>query len=300
MPALGKKLVRVTTHIRKLNGCSQSSLTEASDDEIYVVKLTDKQLGENLLFNEVMGTELYRACGLAVPPWRRVLVTDDFIRQNPGYWRQTPEGRESPSGVFFGSSYLGCNPSTVFEILPGGYFSRVRAADFWLAWLVDICASHTDNRQALFVQRETHELDPIFIDFGHMFGGPNGDKEPHFIASRYRDVRIYPRLTARFLLTIRRTAASLNAEKLWRQVGKVPDEWKSQRGVQNFATCLNRLADAQFVEKSLGMMVASIRSQDDIFPKSARHSGNSFLSSGIQVKRIPRPIARGPKHCSAH
>lgn len=290
-----KKVARVTTHVRGLRGCSQSFLAEASDGEIYVVKPGNGELGENLLFNELAGTELYRACGLAVAPWRPVLVTEDFLHRNPqcNIWRETTKSRESlPSGIFFGSSYLGCKPNTVFEILPGGYFSRVcDAADFWLAWLVDICASHTDNRQALFVERETRELDPIFIDFSHMFGGPKGSEEKHFEATRYLDTRIYPPLTPRTLQSIRRRAADLNGEKLCRQIGKAPDKWITPRGVLNLFKCLNRLADSEFVEKCLDMMATSIQPQDDISPASIRHSRNPFLSSGLQVKRFPRAIA---------
>jgi hypothetical protein len=295
MPALEKNFARIATYIRKLPGCSQPFLAEASDGAIYVVKLSDNQLGENLLFNEMAGTELYRACGLAVASWQPLLVTNDFIYQSPQYRQETTGGRERPAGVFFGSLYLGRNCNNLFEILPGSYFPRVRdAADFWLAWLVDICASHADNRQTIFVERETHELDPVFIDFGHMFGGPKGNQEPHFRASRYLDERIYPRLSTRLLLTIRRAAANLNSDHLWQQIGTAPDEWKSQRGLQNFTASLNKLADSRFVERSLDMMVASIgpRLQDDDSPKCIRHSRPSLLPLGIRAKGgVPRAIA---------
>jgi hypothetical protein len=294
MPALEKNFARITTHIRKLRSYSQSFLAEASDGAIYVVKLADNQLGENLLFNEMAGTELYRACGLPVAPWRPVLVTKDFI-QSPQYLREATEGRERPSGVFFGSSYLDRNCKNFFQIIPGSYFPRIRnPAALWLAWLVDTCASHTKNRQAIFVERENRELDPVFIDFGHMFGGPKGNQEAHFMASQYGDKRIYSSLNSRLLLTIKRAAANLNSDQLWQRIGKAPDEWKSQRGVQNFVASLNKLADSRFVERSLDVMVASSgpRLEDDDSEKCNRPSQQSLLPPRIRAKgRVPRAFA---------
>ena len=152
MSALGRNSVRVIRYIRNLRGGSQPILVQASDGLLYVVKFTNNLQGANLCFNEGIGTELYRACRLAVPSWRPLLVTDAFIGRNPDCWMQTPEGRLRPDpGLCFGSRFLGDSGMRLLEILPSTSFKRVRnLKNFWLAWMIDICAHHADNRQALF------------------------------------------------------------------------------------------------------------------------------------------------------
>ena len=70
---------------------------------------------------------------------------------------QTPEGQLRPEpGMCFGSRYLGEDSTRLFEVLPGNSFRRVRnLQDFWLAWMIDICAGHTDNRRRSSSSRMT-------------------------------------------------------------------------------------------------------------------------------------------------
>lgn len=285
MSVLGKHFAFVSRYIRSLRGRFQPFLAEASDGEVYVVKLA----GHEASFNEVAGTELYRALGLPICPWQPLHVSDSFLDQHPLCWPEVPGGRERPtSGVYFGSRFLGYGHRNVFEILPGSYFQRIkRPMDFWLAWLIDVCASHADHRQALFVQREMHELEAVFIDFGHMFGGQRENEPSGFWASRYRDQRIYLCPSALSLQRIKKLACSLNEEQLWRQLATIPTEWKSRPALQNFTTSLNRLADSQFVEKSLSLMVDSVRpcSNDEFLPTNVRSPSESILPARIQANR---------------
>jgi hypothetical protein len=202
MSAFRKDFALATQYIRKLRGGSQPILVQASDGLLYVVKFTNNLQGPNVPFNESIGTELYRACGLAVPSWKPVLVTNSFLDKNPDCWMQTPAGRLRPdSGLCFGSRFLGGDGIRLLEILPGTSFERVRdRKNFWLAWLIDICAEHVDNRQAVFVEDSDGSLDPSFFDMGHLFGGPKADQAKHFRASRYLDPRIYPEVTSEVLL----------------------------------------------------------------------------------------------------
>src|ERR1017187_7147776 len=135
MSALRKNFPRVTKFFRKLRGGSQPILAQASDGLLYVVKFTNNLQGANLPFNESIGTELYRACGLSVPSWMPLLVTDSFLDQNPDCWMQTQEGRLRPdSGLCFGSRFLGGNGVKIFEVLSGSSFKRViNHMSFWLA-----------------------------------------------------------------------------------------------------------------------------------------------------------------------
>lgn len=135
----------VKRFIRNLRGGSQPILAEASDGLLYVVKFANNLQGPNLAFNEAMGAELYRQLGLPVPDWKPLILRDAFIDNNPDCWIQTPYGRLRPAaGLCFGSRFLGGGGERLFEILPGSAFARVRnLRDFWLAWLIDVCASYS-------------------------------------------------------------------------------------------------------------------------------------------------------------
>ena len=119
MIALGKGPVLVTQYVRNLRGGSQPILALASDGFQYVVKFANNLQGPNVLFNECAGNELYRACGLTVPKWTPLWVSDSFLDRNRDCWMQTPEGRLRPSsGLCFGSLFLGQDGKRLFEILP--------------------------------------------------------------------------------------------------------------------------------------------------------------------------------------
>jgi len=296
MSCLGKRFAHVTRYIRSLRGGSQPILAEASDGEVYVVKFADKIRGPNLLFNEVAGTELYRAFGLPVARWRPLLVTGDFLDENPACWPRTPEGLHRPaSGMCFGSLFLGGASVKSFEVLPGSHFQRVRNhRDFWLAWLVDVCASHSDSRQAIFVEKESRELKAVFIDFGHMFGGPKGDQHPPGRASRYLDKRIYLRSTASSIVTVRRIAGNLDSDRLWRQLVSIPGEWQYESAQANFAACLNRLSDSRLLENTLDLLAESFgqNARERACSSFVRHPPVSILSPGLQAKgRIRNAVA---------
>lgn len=261
MLALDKKrFASVTRYIRKLRGGSQPILVGASDGNVYVLKFGENLQGAQLPFNESMGTELYRTCGMPVPSWVPLVITDSFLDRNPSCWPETPHERYRPApGICFGSRFLGGEEGRLYEVLPGAYFPRVvNAFDFWIAWLLDICADHADNRQALFCERSGGQLHSVFIDFGHMFGGADGRRSfPPLIGSRYMDPRIYPRTGKRFQMTILKSIANLDSEHLIRQATAIPDEWKSESAIQNLNRCLDRLANAEYLLKTLNTIASS-------------------------------------------
>lgn len=292
MSALGKHFALVTRYLRSLHGGSQPILAEANDGILYVVKFADNLQGPHLPFNESMGTELYTACGLPVAPWKALEVTESFLDQNRACWSETPQGRCRPAaGLCFGSRFLGGQGGRLFEILPGSYFQRLKnPTDFWLAWMLDICASHSDVRQAVFREERSGQLETVFIDFGHMFGGATGrDPFRHVLASRYRDERIYSPVTFRFLLTLRTVLDNLNMEQIWRRLAAVPDEWKTRSAIQNFTGCLDRLSDATSLKKTLDAMVKShqLTARETLLPDCRREPAHSVLRPGVQ------PITRG-------
>lgn len=294
MQALGANTVFLTQYNRKLRGGSQAILAQASDGLLYVVKFINNMQGPNLLFNESAGSELYRSCGLAVPSWKPLLLTDSFLDQNSNCWMETQEGRLRPtSGLCFGSRFLGEDVIRPLEVLPGTSMHRVRnREDFWLAWLIDICACHVDNRQAIFLEDGAGWLDAFFVDHGHLFGGPNGDLRRHFVGSRYLDPRIYQSVSSQQFLNFQKIALGLDAEQLWRRIQILPDDWKTSSALDGFVQCLNRLKTSNLLQNILDAMIDAVQKADKSEygkQQCRRNPTVSVLCPGVQ--------ASGVEHC---
>lgn len=109
----------------------------STDGLPYVVKFFHDTQEPDLLFNEAIGSELYRAFGLPVPEWQPILVAESFLDRNSACWFQAEAGRIRPiAGLCFGSRFVGGAGETVFEILPGttsiGYpTARLLASHGW-------------------------------------------------------------------------------------------------------------------------------------------------------------------------
>ncbi len=279
MPALGRNSVCVTGYIRNLRGGSQPILVQASDGLFYVVKFTNNLQGANLPFNESIGSELYRACGLEVPQWKALLVTDTFIDRYPDCWMQTPEGRLRPdSGLCFGSRFLGGNRVRLLEILPGNSLKKVRNfKSFWLAWMIDICAHHADNRQAIFQEDALGRLSAFFIDHGHLFGGPKGEQQPPFLASHYLDPRIYQSVSSRHLRRLQKITGSLDVDQVWKKIQALPRDWITDSALSAFSECLDRLSNAQHLRNILDAMVDALQGNNE------RHDDQSGRKSPREV-----------------
>jgi hypothetical protein len=287
MPALGKDFVFLTQYIRKLRGGSQPILARASDGHSYVVKFANNLQGPNVLFNESAGSELYRACGLPIPEWRPVTVSDDFLDKNSDSWIQTPEGSLRPaSGLCFGSRFLGETGSRLVEILPRSSFIRVRnPAIFGLAWFMDVCAEHGDNRQAIFTEGGDGWLDAHFVDFGHFFGGPKGDGSRNLRASCYLDSRIYDEVSSETLLDIERVAKALDADRLWERIEAIPSEWKQDSAIFGFERCLEKLSMPLYVQSLLSTIIGSLEKRTGNVsgnPGNERRPIHEVLRLGVQ------------------
>ena len=287
MRVLGKDNPSVTQYVRSLRGGSQPILAQASDGQVYVVKFTNNLQGPNLPFNECMGIELYRSCGLAGPSWKPLMVSESFLENNPDCWMQTPEGSRRPaSGLCFASRFLGGHGRRLLEILPATSFQRVRnRSGFWLAWLIDILAAHADNRQAVFEQDADGWLDAYFIDHGHLFGGPNADLKKNFQVSRYLDPRIYQNVSSLELLSFQKIVHDLEADQLWRVTESLPDDWKSASATDGFAQFLDRLGTSSLVQNVLDSMLDCLQRMTALESRnfqSGRKPPCPVLRTGVQ------------------
>jgi len=293
MLALVRENVILTKYIRILRGGSQPILAEASDGCVYVVKFANNLQGPNLTFNESVASELYRALELPVAPWKVLQVSDEFIERNPACWIQTSSGRLRPSaGWCFGSRFLGQVNFRLFEVLPYSSFKRVQnLKDFWLAWLVDICARHTDHRQAIFEEGADGHLRAVFVDHGHMFCGAGGNEQRHFRASAYLDSRVYPTLTASSQIRLREAVGRLNADVLWTVIDSLPDDWKTKSALQSFAKCLEMLSNTEIVRSVVDTMVdyqRHINQREQLDFQTCRKPPMQVLRPGIQTAERKR------------
>jgi len=301
MIAFGKDSALVTEYVRSLRGGSQPILARASDGFQYVVKFANNLQGPNLLFNESAGSELYLACGLPVPEWTPLWIADSFLDRNPDCWMQTPEGRLRPaSGLCFGSRFLEQKGKRLFEILSGAMFSRVRnQVSFWHAWLIDICADHVDNRQAVFVEDANGWLDAHFVDHGHLFGGPTAESNRNFRASRYLDPRIYTGVSFRALLDFQRRLQGLDLDKVRQRIEVIPSEWSHASARERFDCCLQRLKTDSLVQNVIETIAHDIERRAETETGnggSERKPSSAILRHSPQDAGFGRSRAHLP-HC---
>ncbi len=169
-------VVHAVQFFRKMPGGSQPGLIRCSDEKLYVVKFFNNQQGPNVLANEVLGNELLNAFNLPTPKWKAVFISDSFIRENPEASLETQFGSfPIASGLHFGSEFLGGeNTGQVYEWLPSAFSNRItNPEDFLGIHIFDVWANHCDHRQYLFAARDSNaSIRAIFIDNGHLFGGP--------------------------------------------------------------------------------------------------------------------------------
>ncbi len=264
------KCIKAIVYIRKLRGGSQPILVRADDGFFYVIKFLNNLQGSNLLFNEALGTELFRGAGLFVPEWRPVYVSEDFLDRNPACWMETENGLRRPMASWcFGSRYLSLRNTALYEILPAHSFSRIRnRRDFWTAWVLDMLCGHTDNRQALFLERNILSYEAYFIDHGHLFGGAAGGGFPNYMASRYLDPRIYAHDNANVENAdkIQRAIQSLDLTALSSVISSLPEGWCTAGARLEFERFSYQIPDPVLIKNVVYLilgMVDSIKERND-------------------------------------
>ena len=253
MSQLKIKRILPVRFIRKMRGGSQCSLIEASDGLQYVVKWKNNPQGSQIVLNEALGTLLYQQVGLATPPCAAMEIADDFIDANRGMWFESRRDLIRPTaGLHFASLCLGTGTQTVYEVLPGSWFTRIQDRSSFLGALVaDVWSEHVDSRQALFLQDNGERfLSAVYIDHGHMFGGPDGAQVARLRACFYLDMRIYSGLglvdgIGYWTERIKGCGETIIADA----VSAVPEEWMStsvERIVDRLLINLPRLHDMLF------------------------------------------------------
>jgi len=186
-------VVHAVQFIRKMGGGSQPALIRCSDDRLYVVKFFNNPQGSNVLANEVLGNELLNIFGFPIPRWKIVSVSNSFVKENPEAAFETSSGTSSVEvGLHFGVEFLGAEKTgQIYEWLPGGFANRLsNRGDFVGIYIFDIWANHCDNRQSLFLTKDENiSFQAVFVDNGHLFGGPEWKQQRRYCESAHLDKR---------------------------------------------------------------------------------------------------------------
>lgn len=262
--------------MRKLRGSSNPLLALADDGEFYVVKLHSRAPEHRELFNEAAGTILYQSLGLPSPRWTPVFASRKFFDQNPLARTACPADPKLYTGLAFGSGLVSGSLTRCSDLLPSASISRLRNSEmFWLAWLVDACAFHSDNRQAVFTTCADRRVEATFIDHGRMFGGLTGCDEPKVEASRYLDSRLYPEFTTSTFTWIENAILQLNGAACIGQITCVPETWVTTCALGALNSALLRLSTRQLWENILHRMVATLERQKNRNEHKFPSSGNA-------------------------
>lgn len=222
-------------------------------------------------------------------------MSDEFIDCSRECWiREDKIGelRRPAAGLCFGSRFLGQSDRKKYlrflrETLPFSDFHKIRNRhSLWLAWLIDLCALHSDSRQLVFRVERKGMLTGFFVDHGFMFGGPHGPSHPHrttAVRARYWDRRIYliPDRTnlGHYEIDIppkdfMRALSKVDGDRLRRLVGKkIPKEWFNEETNMIFEQCLEKFSQPKFLENAYDNMICSLedyREQINPAPKWER------------------------------
>jgi hypothetical protein len=151
--------------LRSMPG-SAGALLALCDNEIpYVIKCANSFQGPNVLANEFIGSALMEALALPTARWQ--------------YARYSSSAdcpfNQSGCDLHFASELL--RPSSdgrLYSFLPSTFVPRVEnRPDFIGALVFDIWAGSSDVRQPVYVEdTESRTFKAVFIDNGHLFGGP--------------------------------------------------------------------------------------------------------------------------------
>jgi hypothetical protein len=175
----GRSRPIVVNVVRRQSGGSQSRLVLCGDGKLYVLKMHPNPQGPNVLANEALGAILLQGLGFSVPPWRPITINIKTLPYFPELAMENSLGTQLPAcGVHFGSEYLGGPQFDLFDFIPESI--RIRNGEQAAAiHLFDLWANHHDYRQCVYRRpKQEGDYEAVFIDNGHLFGGPGWSDEP--------------------------------------------------------------------------------------------------------------------------
>lgn len=179
--------------LRSMPGGAETRLALCSNGNHYVVKCANNRQGPNTLANEMLGAELLKALSLPTVPWR-------FAKYRPRYFPSAVcPFHHLSCPLHFASEFITpSNGGRLYNFLPSAFVHRVvNRTDFIGALVFDVWAGSADARQAVFVEdRESGTFNAVFIDNGHLFGGPYWKFGSRPGTALCLDLAIYPDLSS--------------------------------------------------------------------------------------------------------
>lgn len=127
--------------------------------------------------------------------------------------------------------------------------------------MLDICAEHADDRQAIFQQDSKGRWKAFFIDHGHLFGGPRGDMQSSPQVSLSLDPRIYPDMASEETPDAPPLDQILNVDRLWSKIQTIPQDWKTKSALDSFARCLCTLSNPSMLQDIFAAMVDGLKNR---------------------------------------
>jgi hypothetical protein len=162
--------------------------------------------------------------------------------------------------------------------------------------LIDICANHADNRQAIFDEDAEGALNANFVDFGHFFGGPKGELHLPFLASRYLDPRIYQSISLKTQCDIRTAAGSIDVDQLWQRIHALSNDWTTAALFDSFAVSIEKLSNANLLRNVFDAMVDAVMRASEVGQneqQNGRNSPKKVLCLGVQAAVVERRFIEG-------
>src|SRR6266478_6901178 len=291
-------VVHAVQFIRKMRGGSQPALIRCNDGKLYVVKFFNNPQGPNVLANEVLGNELLNAVNLPSPRWKTVFISRNFIKKNAGMCFETHSGYSAiKSGLHFGSEFLGDEKTgQVYEWLPNAFCSRVaNPKDFLGIHIFDVWTNHCDHRQSLYTTVDGNaSFLAVFVDNGHLFGGPEWRRNSRQGESLTLDRRFHPnKLPAEVVegwITRFETECSSSLSKI---IQRVPRFW--------YSGDINQVAES--LVRRLSMLRALFSEELARKHMVFNLSHVDFTDARLSLRRVESPfygnLKEGPALCIA-
>lgn len=218
--------------LQRMRGGSQPRLIRCSDGELYVTKSQNNPQGVRILANELLGTLLARALGLALPDFAIVDVPGELIAGSEVMRIELGRGViPCKPGLCFGSRY----PQSVLDFPTEEHLSRVENSTDFIGMLVlDKWTGNVDSRQIVLVPQFNgspyYSYRALMIDQGFCFNGASWDFPDAPKRGLYPRPFVYSKImgVSAFEPWLERLERRLDLQFLKGAASQIPPEWYEQ------------------------------------------------------------------------
>ncbi len=162
-----RRVFRANGVSRRMRGRAHADLVD-TDDGLYVVKWKQNPVHRRILINSLVGAELLRRIGIAVPQWAFIYTDGNFCRNEV----QIPHVVE---GLHFGLRYpASSSPISVYDFLPHSLSHRlINRVDFVRVMVFDCWVDNAHVRRSVFTTKKSKYMGQM-IGNSHILGFRDG------------------------------------------------------------------------------------------------------------------------------